>query len=67
MDLVNNFSLNITLEIGEIDFGKFGFERLKEFFERSAPINLWFSFTQEIEVGTVDDDDFQGKIGLVVI
>jgi hypothetical protein len=47
--------------------GKFGFECFKKFFERSASINLRLSFTQEIEVGTVDDDDFQGKIGLVVI
>lgn len=67
MDFIDDFSFNIALKIIELQTRKLGFQCLKIIFKRSTAINFRFSFSQEIEIWAVEDEDFQCDCRLVVL
>jgi hypothetical protein len=66
MDFVDQFSFDIALEIMEFQIWKNRLEGFKILFERSASIDFWLSFSEEIEIGAIDYLYFQriGQLGL---
>lgn len=57
LHFINQQTLMIGLEQIQLQFRKLIFQLIKEFFKRSVAIDLWFSFSQEIEIRAMDDMD----------
>lgn len=66
MDFVDQFAFDVALVIMEFQIWKNRLERFKILFERSASIDFWLSFSEEIEIGAIDYLYFQkiGQLGL---
>lgn len=58
MQFVDEFALNITLVIFELDCRKIFPECFKISFERFRSINRCLAFTEQVEIGAVEDKNF---------
>lgn len=63
MDFIDQFTFYIALEIVKMDLRESFFELLKVILKRFTAVDFGLSFSQEVEIGPVDDLNIQGKIG----
>ncbi len=58
----DQFPFNIALEIADRNMGIFFFQRRQELFKRHGAIDTGLSFTEQVQVGAIDDCDLHNKL-----
>ena len=61
MELVDDFAFDIALEIVQVDLRKHRPQLGKIVLKGPAAVDFGLALAQQVEVGAVDDDDFQGN------
>lgn len=65
LNFIDKLAFYIALEVVELDLGKASFESFEIILEGFTSVDFRFSFPQKVEVGTVDDLNFQGLDRLI--
>src|SRR5690606_519065 len=60
LNFIDDFSFYITLKIVNFNILKFALKSLQEIFKSLTSVYFRFSFAKQIQVGSVNDDDFHG-------